>query len=308
VAGEVRRHRVPPEAKGERLDAHLARAFPDLSRARLQQLLDQGQVTLGGRAPKPALRLRGGEEVELSIPPPVPAEPLPQDLPLRVLYEDEDLLVLDKAPGMVVHPAAGHAEGTVVNALLHRVKDLRGVGGQLRPGIVHRLDRDTSGCLVVAKHARALEALQRAFSGREVEKRYLAIVHGVPRAARGTLDTPYGRHPRDRKKFTSRLREGAGKRAVTSWELKERLEDAALLEVELHTGRTHQIRVHLAEAGHPLVGDALYGRRRSKAMARQALHAWKLAFPHPRTGRRMAFEAPPPPDFTAALDALRRPE
>jgi len=301
--GGARHHRVPPEARGERLDAHLARAFPDLSRARLRQLIDQGMLTVSGRAPKPALRLKGGEEVALVVPPPAPAEPAPQDLPLRVLHEDADLLVLDKAAGMVVHPAAGHAEGTLVNALLHRVKDLRGVGGQLRPGIVHRLDRDTSGCLVVAKHDQALAELQRAFRGREVSKRYLAIVHGAPRAARATLDTPYGRHPTQRKKFTGRLREG--KRAVTSYEVKERFGAAALLEVELHTGRTHQIRVHLAEAGHPLLGDALYGRTRPAPIGRQALHAWKLGFPHPRTGRRMDFEAPVPPDFAAALAALR---
>ncbi|HEY8208919.1 MAG TPA: RluA family pseudouridine synthase [Myxococcaceae bacterium] len=300
----VRQHRVPLEAKGERLDAHLAKAFPDLSRARLRQLLEQGRVTLSSRAAsKPALRLKGGEEVALEIPPPAPAEPQAQDLPLRVLHEDADLLVLDKAAGMVVHPAAGHADGTLVNALLHRVKDLRGVGGQLRPGIVHRLDRDTSGCLVVAKHEQALRALQQAFAGRDVHKRYLAIVHGVPRAAQATLDTPYGRHPSQRKKFTGKLK--SGKRAVTSYRVRERFASAALLEVELHTGRTHQIRVHLAEAGHPLLGDQLYGRRRAKVIGRQALHAWTLDFPHPRTGERMAFEAPPPPDFTAALEALR---
>ena len=304
----IRRHRVPPEARGERLDAHLARAFPDLSRARLRQLLEQGRLAVSGRpADKPALRLKGGEEVALDVPPPAPAEPQPQDLPLRVLHEDADLLVVDKAAGMVVHPAAGHADGTLVNAPLHRVKDLRGVGGELRPGIVHRLDRDTSGCLVVAKHEQALRALQRAFAGRDVRKRYLAVVHGVPRAAKATLDTPYGRHPTQRKKFTGRLK--AGKRAVTAYEVVERFGSAAaLLEVELHTGRTHQVRVHLSEAGHPLLGDALYSRRRTGVIGRQALHAWKLDFPHPRTGRRMAFEAPPPPDFTAALDALRRQE
>lgn len=300
----IRRHRVPPQARGERLDAHLARAFPDLSRARLRQLLEQGRLTVSGRtADKPALRLKGGEEVALDVPPPAPAEPQPQDLPLRVLHEDQDLLVLDKAAGMVVHPAAGHADGTLVNALLHRVKDLRGVGGELRPGIVHRLDRDTSGCLVVAKHEQALRELQKAFAGRDVHKRYLAIVHGVPRAAKATIDTPYGRHPTQRKKFTGRLK--AAKRAVTGYEVLERFPAAALLEVALHTGRTHQIRVHLAEAGHPLLGDALYGRRRTEVIGRQALHAWKLDFPHPRSGERMSFEAPPPPDFTAALDALR---
>jgi 23S rRNA pseudouridine1911/1915/1917 synthase len=312
---EVRTHRVPAGARGARLDAHLAAAFPDLSRARLQALIEAGQVTLDGRPAKPAARLKGGEEVQVRVPPAAPAAPAPQDLPLRVLYEDRDLLVLDKAPGMVVHPGAGHADGTVVNALLYRVRDLQGIGGELRPGIVHRLDKDTSGCLVVAKHERALTALQRAFKTRQVHKRYLAIVHGSPPPS-GTLDTPYGRHPTQRKKFTGRGRAaGAGeRRAVTRYAVRERFPGAALLEVELLTGRTHQIRVHLSEAGHPLLGDALYGgarrgkgavARAQQALGRQALHAWKLELPHPSSGEVLLLTAEPPPDFLAALELLR---
>jgi 23S rRNA pseudouridine1911/1915/1917 synthase len=312
VAAVERTHAVPPQARGERLDTHLSHSFPDLSRARIQALLEAGQVQVDGRTPKPAQRLRGGERVLLRIPPPAAVEALPEDLPLTLLHEDADLVVLDKAVGMVVHPGAGHAAGTLVNALLHRVKDLRGVGGALRPGIVHRLDKDTSGCLVVAKHGEALAALQTAFKSREVDKRYLALVHGAPPPT-GRIDTFYGRHPVHRQRFTGRLKEG--KRALTVFHTREAFSGAALVEVELHTGRTHQIRVHLSEAGHPLLCDAVYGKGRAakgrvaeaqQALGRQALHAWRLSFPHPRTGERLAFEAPLPQDFQRALELLGR--
>jgi 23S rRNA pseudouridine1911/1915/1917 synthase len=213
---------------------------------------------------------------------------------------------------MVVHPAAGHARGTLVNALLHQVKDLGGIGGELRPGVVHRLDKDTSGCLVVAKNDQALSALQAAFKGREVKKTYLALVHGIPERAEGRIETPYGRHPVHRKRFTGRVK--SGKPAATVYRVCERFDGAALLEVDLLTGRTHQVRVHLSEMGHPLLCDALYGRARKakgalaeaqQALNRQALHAWKLAFAHPRTGRRLSFEAPLPSDFSRALELLR---
>jgi 23S rRNA pseudouridine1911/1915/1917 synthase len=235
-----------------------------------------------------------------------------EELPLAVLHEDRDLVVVDKAAGMVVHPGAGHASGTLVNALLHRVKDLAGVGGELRPGIVHRLDKDTTGCLVVAKHEKALVALQKAFKTREVEKTYLALVHGVPRAAEARIETLYGRHPVNRQRFTGKVKEG--KPALTVYRVREPFEGAALVEVDLLTGRTHQIRAHLSEAGHPLLCDTLYGSGRKakgraveaqEVLGRQALHAWKLAFPHPRTGRVLHVEAPLPPDFTAALKVLR---
>ncbi|MCI0572365.1 MAG: RluA family pseudouridine synthase [Myxococcaceae bacterium] len=310
VADE-RSHAVPAEARGERLDAYLARVFPDLSRSRIQALLETGDVQVDGRVRKASHRLSGGESLLVRVPPPVPAEALPEDLPLTLLYEDADLVVLDKAAGMVVHPGAGHDRGTLVNALLHRVADLRGVGGELRPGIVHRLDKDTSGCIVVAKHAQALAALQAAFKSRDVDKTYLALVHGKP-PAEGRIDTHFGRHPVHRQRFTGRLKEG--KRAVTVFHTREHFQGAALVEVELHTGRTHQIRVHLSEAGHPLLCDELYGGARKvkgpvaqaqEVLGRQALHAWKLEFPHPRTGQRLHFEAPLPADFKSALEALR---
>jgi len=288
-------------------------AFPELSRARLQGLIREGHVQLQGGPAKSGARMLGGEQVELTLPPPLPARPEPEDLPLSVLFQDRDLLVLDKAPGMVVHPAAGHWRGTLVNALLHHVEDLEGVGGLLRPGLVHRLDKDTSGCLVVAKNDAALRGLQASFKTREVEKTYLALVHGQP-PAQGRFETPYGRHPRHRRRFTGQLAEG--KRALSVYRVVERLHGASLVEVDLLTGRTHQVRVHLAEAGHPLLADALYGgtrkgdarvRRVQAALGRQALHAWRLAFPHPRTGARRAFEAPVPADLAAALEGLRLP-
>jgi len=302
---------LAPSARGHRLDQALVEAFPGLSRARLQALLRHGHALVDGKPAKSAARVKGGEQVVLSIPAPVPARPEAENLPLTVLFQDRDVLVLDKAAGMVVHPAAGHWRGTVVNALLHHVQDLGGVGGALRPGLVHRLDKDTSGCLVVAKNDAALVSLQASFKTRRVEKTYLALVHGHP-AREGRIETPYGRHPRHRQRFTGRGR--TGKLAVTAYRVLESLEGASLLEVDLLTGRTHQIRVHLAEAGHPLLGDALYGGTRKggvrvkavqSALGRQALHAWRLAFPHPRTGARRSFEAPVPADLRRALKALR---
>ena len=306
--------RLGDEVRGVRLDRALAAALPALSRSRIQQLLAEGRVSVDGQPARSALRLRGGESVRLTVPAPAPATPLPEALPLRVLHEDADLLVVDKPAGLVVHPAAGHAGGTLVNALLHHVKDLSGVGGVLRPGIVHRLDKETSGCLVVAKTESALRALQRSFQAREVEKTYLALVHGHPRAS-GRLETLHGRHPRDRKRFTAKV--PRGKPAVTAWTVRTVLHHAALLEVRLETGRTHQIRVHLSELGHPLLGDALYGGARkgdarvkavSARLGRQALHAWKLGFPHPRDGRWIRAEAPVPADLAQAVAALEDPQ
>ncbi len=311
VAAETREHRAPPEARGERLDQHLARTFPELTRSRIQGLIEAGHVLAGGRPAKAALRLRGGELLVLHIPAPVAAVPVAEELPLEVLHEDRDLVVVNKAAGMVVHPGAGHASGTLVNALLHRVKDLAGVGGELRPGIVHRLDKDTTGCLVVAKNEQTLVALQKAFKTRAVEKTYLALVHGHTKLE-GRIETLYGRHPVNRQKFTGKVKEG--KPAITAYRTRERFEDASLLEVDLLTGRTHQIRVHLAESGHPLLCDALYGSGRKakgkvaeaqEALGRQALHAWRLAFTHPRTGKALKLEAPLPEDFKAALARLR---
>jgi len=313
-APEVRSFVVPPELAGLRLDVALVRLAPELSRSQVQRLVERGRILVAGRIAKPSARLRGGEPVVVELEPPEPTAAVPQDLPLAVLHEDRDLVVLDKAAGMVVHPARGTPHSTVVNALLHRL----GEGAELpRLGLVHRLDKDTSGCLVVARTEAALQALQAQWKGRTVEKVYLALCHGAL-AERGRLDTPYGRHPKDRTRHTGRLRT-ATRRAITEWAVVERFGAAATLaEVLLHTGRTHQIRVHLSEAGHPLLADALYGGTRREARApaglaaraaaaigRQALHAARLAFDHPRTGRRVRFEAPLPPDFERALEVLR---
>jgi 23S rRNA pseudouridine1911/1915/1917 synthase len=310
---ERRAYDVPPDLAGARVDAAVARLAPDLSRARVQKLLAAGRVRVDGRAAKASARLRGGERVEVELPPPEPSGLVAQDLPLALLHEDRDLLVLDKAPGMVVHPARGAPHSTVVNALLHRL----GARGEVpRLGLAHRLDKETSGCLAVAKTEAALAALQAQFKARTVEKTYLAICHGAP-AAEGRIDTPYGRHPRDRTRFTGRVK--TGRRAVTAYRVLERFAGAALLEVRLETGRTHQIRVHLAEAGHPLLADSTYGgtrrearlapgdpvRRAAEGLGRQALHAARLALDHPRTGRRVAFEAPLPADLSRALAVLR---
>jgi 23S rRNA pseudouridine1911/1915/1917 synthase len=304
---------VPPDLAGVRLDVAVARLAQDLTRARVQRLVDGGHVRLGGKPAKASARLKGGERLDLSIPDPEPSGLVAQDLPLAVLHEDRDLVVLDKAAGMVVHPARGTPHSTVVNALLHR---LGATAPGDRVGLVHRLDKETSGCLVVARNEAALAALQAAFKAREVEKSYLALCHGalVPQ---GRLDTPYGRHPRDRVRYTTKVE--SARRAITAWRVREAFAGASLAEVALHTGRTHQIRVHLAESGHPLLADATYGgrrrearlpeadpvRRAADAIGRQALHAWRLGFAHPRTGKPLRFEAPLPHDFERALAILR---
>lgn len=289
-----------------------------MSRSRLVKLVEDGRVTVDGKAAKASLKLKPGAVVDVDIPPPEPAEPQPEELGLRVLHDDADVVVVDKPAGMVVHPAAGVSNGTLVNALLFHVRDLAGIGGELRPGIVHRLDKNTSGALVVAKNDFSLVRLQEAFQARTVDKRYLALVHGTPDES-GTFETPFGRHPVDRVRMTSKLRDDAPgvRRAVTHWTVKERYEGATLVEVALETGRTHQIRVHFSEANHPLLADEVYGgvkrdkkappvvREAAEAVGRQALHAWTLTFPHPRTGERIRCEAPLPTDFEAALAVLR---
>jgi 23S rRNA pseudouridine1911/1915/1917 synthase len=293
------------DERGERYDRFLARRVPHLSRSRIQALIDEGRVSVGGKPIRASQRVLGSERVDLEIPEPVAAAPEPEALPITVLFEDRDVLVVDKAAGMVVHPGAGHQRGTLVNALLHHVEDLGGVGGELRPGIVHRLDKDTSGVMVIAKRERALVTLQHAFASREVEKVYLAIVAGSP-PDEGTFDTLHGRHPVHRQRFTTKV--SRGKRAVTHYRVVERLTGAALVEVRLETGRTHQIRVHFAEAGFPLLADPLYGSRASSklgAAPRLALHAHRLSFPHPSKKTAVTVEAKLPADLLAALKALR---
>jgi 23S rRNA pseudouridine1911/1915/1917 synthase len=303
---------VPADAAGERLDLFVARQIEGLSRAQAQRIIRDGRVAIDRGLAKAGLALRAGDTIDVTVPAPAPATPLAEALPLHVLYDDEDLVVIDKPAGIVVHPAAGHPTGTIVNALLHHVRGLSGVGGAERPGIVHRLDRGTSGVLVVAKHDQAHRALARQFSDREVEKIYVALVWGTPRAG-VTFDRAIGRDPRNRHRMSTRARRA--RTALTTIEQVEPLGGVSLVHLRIGTGRTHQIRVHLSEAGHPVAGDELYGGVRKRAPARFAaiarvgrpfLHAARLAFAHPRDGRRVAFEAPLPDDLQAVVDGLRR--
>jgi 23S rRNA pseudouridine1911/1915/1917 synthase len=307
--------RVAPEAAGQRLDRWLAGQLTDLSRARLQALIEDGAVRVDGRGARASARVKAGQSVEVAVPDPAPAAPAPEDIPLRVVHEDAQLIVIDKPAGLVVHPGAGTASGTLVNALLHRVTDLSGVGGVLRPGIVHRLDRGTSGLLVVAKDDATHQGLARQFASRTVEKEYLAVVLGRPRPASGTIEAPIGRDPVHRKRMS--VKAPRGRAARTGYAVEESFDGAALLRLRLHTGRTHQIRVHLASIGHPIAGDATYGGRRLPAAAaarlrdavagleRPALHAARLAFSHPATGARLSFESPLPDDLARLLHTLR---
>jgi 23S rRNA pseudouridine1911/1915/1917 synthase len=302
---------VAPAEEGSRLDQFLAGKELPFSRSQLKRRIAAGEVLIAGAPARPARRLRAGERVAFTPPPPAPAAPQPEAIPLHVLYEDAALIVLDKPAGLVVHPAAGHAAGTLVNALLHRCVDLKGIGGEVRPGIVHRLDRDTSGVMVVAKDEPTLLGLQAQFKCHSLRRAYLALVDGVVAGAAGRFETLYGRHPRDRKRFTSKVT--TGRPAITNWRVLERFPAATLVEARLETGRTHQIRVHFREHGHPLVGDPVYGRPSrdpdvravAAALGRQALHARLLGFRHPATGAELDFETPVPADLQAAIDALR---
>ena len=298
---------------GWRLDRALAAAVPTLSRERLKNLIRSGAVEASGAALRdPATKVRGDERLLLAVPEPEPAHNEPQDIPLRVVFEDEHLLVVDKPAGLVVHPAAGNRDGTLVNALLHHCGGtLSGIGGVARPGIVHRIDKDTSGLLVVAKTDVAHDGLARQFAAHSVERRYLAIVADVPRTAEGTVDAPLARSAANRKKIAIAV-EGRGKRAVTHWRQVTTLRDAALVECRLETGRTHQVRVHMASLGHPLLGDPVYGRSgkthgkllKELGFHRQALHAAELGFVHPVTRHRLSFASAMPSDMQLLFNAL----
>jgi 23S rRNA pseudouridine1911/1915/1917 synthase len=294
---KISKFRIEPESVGARLDQFLAAQVPGLSRARVQDLIKSGHVTLNTLPTKPNARLRAGDAIVLSEPPPVPTATVAEEIALDVLFEDDDLIVLNKPAGIVVHPAAGNWSGTIVNALLHHCRALSGIGGEQRPGIVHRLDKDTSGCLVAAKSDAAHQALSRQFAGREVTKVYLALVAGKVRFMTGLIDAPIGRHPVQRKKMTV-VPAGRGREAKTGYRVLAELPAGTLVECTLHTGRTHQIRVHLKHLGHPLLGDDVYGKR--AGFSRQMLHAWRLGFTHPRTGERLSFESPIPSDFVEA--------
>jgi len=296
----------------ERLDTFLRARFPAVSRGAIQRLIEQGEVRVNGRTVKPTHTPRAGEQVAVHWPEARPAEAQPEAMPLNIVYEDDALLVLNKPPGLVVHPAAGHEEHTLVNALLHHCQgQLSGIGGVARPGIVHRLDKETSGCLVVAKSDETHLALSTQFATRKVEKIYQAILCGELPRDHGEIRAAIARHPSHRKRMA--VNDDLGREARTGYHVLERLRGATLVEAVLHTGRTHQIRVHFQFLGFPLVGDATYGHRQNQRLSdltryaapRQMLHSCQLAFIHPRTGKRVSFEAPPPEDFLDALAALR---
>jgi len=296
-----------------RLDTFLRERFPAVSRGTMQRLIEQGHIRVNGQPTKATHAPRAGETIEVFFPEPKSAEAKPEEIPLQILFEDKSLLVVNKPPGLVVHPAAGHEEHTLVNALLHHCKgSLSGIGGVARPGIVHRLDKETSGCLVVAKNDATHLALSKQFAERTVKKFYDALVIGLPAKDSGEIHAAIARHPTHRKRMAVHD-DADGRAAHTSWRVLEKLNHAAHVEAEIHTGRTHQIRVHLLHLGHPLLGDETYGAKQNKkfteltgyAAARVLLHAHTLSFIHPRTAKRATFEAPLPKDFMQALKTLR---
>lgn len=311
---------VDEELSGERIDYFLSERIPELSRSRIQKAIRAGEACIGGKPVlKPAGRVQEGERVELAFSPPRPMEARPEDIPIDVVYEDSHLLVVNKRAGMVVHPAPGHERGTLVNALLARCGDLSGIGGILRPGIVHRLDAGTSGLLVVAKSDEVHISLSRQLVERSVIRVYFAVVWGEMPAPEGVIDLPIGRSPRDRKKMSVVSREG--REAITSYYVLDTFRPFQYIRLKLGTGRTHQIRVHLSHSGHPILGDPVYGGRKIRKgslskyeietagkvlslIDRQALHAGELSFIHPVTGEKAAFRAPLPPDISSALGIL----
>ena len=290
-----------------RLDKQILETHPDFSRSRIEGLIKSGFVTVNGAvAEKAGMKVSEDDEIVVEIPPPVPAVPEPEDIPLDIVFEDEDMVVIDKAPGMVVHPAPGHFTGTLVNALLYHCPNLSGIGGVARPGIVHRLDQDTSGLIVVAKSQAAMDGLVRAFSShKNIEKTYLAICHGRPRLDAGRIENLIGRHPVDRKRMA--IVEKNGKVAITNWRVFDcNRPQLTAVECRIETGRTHQIRVHMASLGCPVIGDKVYGKsaldkKLDPVPARQMLHAWKLKLWHPVKRVEVAFEAPVPEDMKQYL-------
>ncbi len=305
---------VPHELAGSRLDRALGELLASHSRSSLARLIAEGHVHLDTRlSTKTSLRVEEGQTIEIDIPDPRATEIVAQDLPLCVLYEDRDIVVIDKPPGLVIHPSAGHDDATLVNALLHHVSDLSGIGGELRPGIVHRLDKDTSGVLIVAKHDIAHRALTSAWNTPAVRKEYLALVYGTPAATTGTIDAPIARDPRDRKKMAV---VAGGRNAITDYAVVSRFRYLSLMRLTLRTGRTHQIRVHLKHLGHPIVGDPAYSgpqwkgipdKKLQKVLAgagRQMLHAARLTFLHPVSGLEMSVEAALPADFATIVEAI----
>ncbi|RLC96272.1 MAG: RNA pseudouridine synthase [Chloroflexi bacterium] len=289
---------------GERLDYALAAHAPDLSRSYAQRLIKDGAVTVNGQLSKPSYRVQAGDEIFARVPAEMPAQVLPEDIPLDIIYEDDVLLVVDKPAGMVVHPGIGHTSGTLVNAVLAHCPQVAEVGGLERAGIVHRLDKDTSGLILIAKDEKTRAALQRQFKRRQVAKTYLALVEDQVQPREGIIEAPVGRNKRQRKKMAVVRR---GRKAITMYRAIKYFSRHTLLEVRPHTGRTHQVRVHLAWLGYPVVGDTVYGRRRQRLLqGRHFLHAARLRFTHPATGEQVEFQSPLPPKLEAVLKRLRR--
>ena len=310
-AAATRELEVGAEHDGARLDTFLANALPERSRSQIQKLIKDGLVAGPGKALRASTPVKMGQRFTIELPAPEPATALAEDLPLTILYEDADVVVIDKPAGMVVHPGAGHSTGTLVNALLHHVDDLSGIGGELRPGIVHRLDRGTSGVMVAAKNDAAHQELSRQFQDREVEKEYIALVWGLVQPGK-RIDAPIGRDPNDRQKMSTRARRARSAVTRVTWALN--LRGLSLIHVAIHTGRTHQIRVHLSAIGHPIVGDQTYGGvhrhvaadvRPVQRLERPFLHAAHLKFTHPSDGRVMEFESPLPPDLQSVIDEIK---
>lgn len=292
----------------DRVDRYLSQELPELSRSRIQQLIEQGNIQVNGSCVSKKATLQPGDCIAIEIPAAKPLALQPEDIPLDILYEDDSLLIVNKPAGLVVHPAPGHQEGTLVNALLAHCPTLPGIGGVQRPGIVHRLDKDTTGAIVVAKTDQAQQNLQAQLKSKTARRDYLGVVYGAPASERGTINLPIGRHPIERKKMAVVPVEQGGRPAVTHWRVKERLGNYTLMHFQLETGRTHQIRVHSAYIGHPIVGDPVYSSNGSVGvnLPGQALHAWQLRLQHPLTGDSLEVTAPPPPTLTKLLDVLRR--
>nr|WP_292749512.1 RluA family pseudouridine synthase [Nostoc sp. NMS4] len=295
--------------KGDRLDRYLSQELPDLSRSRIQQLIEQGNVQLNDQVcTSKKINVKIGDRITLDIPEVQPLELLAEDIPLDILYEDDQLLILNKPAGLVVHPAPGHPDGTLVNALLAHCPNLPGIGGVQRPGIVHRLDKDTTGAIAIAKTDIAHRHLQAQLKAKTARREYLGIVYGAPKTESGTIDLPIGRHPQDRKKMAVMTVEQGARLAVTHWQVLERLGNFTLIHFQLETGRTHQIRVHSAKMGHPIVGDPVYSSGHSVGvnLPGQALHAWRLKLQHPISEELIEVTATPPAHFTKLLEMLKR--
>lgn len=297
------------ETTGDRLDRWLSNQLPDFSRSRLQQLIEQGNVQVNNRVcTSKKATVKMGDRIQINIPAVQPLELIPEEIPLDILYEDDSLLIINKPAGLVVHPAPGHSDGTLVNALLAHCPNLPGIGGVQRPGIVHRLDKDTTGAIAIAKTEQAQRHLQAQLKAKTARREYLGIVYGATKTPTGTIDLPIGRHPIDRKKMAIVPIEKGGRTAITDWQVQERLGNYTLMHFQLETGRTHQIRVHSAHIGHPIVGDPVYSSNRSVGvnLSGQALHAWRLTLQHPMSGETIEVTATPPPEFTTLLEVLRR--